>query len=190
MYWSRQVTVQACDFRFPQYLGAGNGYLYTFAGNDCLVRDSHAEGGRHNYDFQQQSCVGNVAHNSVSRNPRLASDFHMWFSTANLLDCMVADGDYFECTYRPFGGTPEHGQTGSQNVFWNTRGLAYGKNGKFIVLSNQFGNGYLIGTRGPAAEISPKSTGHIELVGKGDELTPTSLWLDQLEKRTGKATTK
>jgi hypothetical protein len=51
------VTLANCDFRNAQYHGGGgNGYLYTFSGNDCLIRDSYAENGRHNYDFQNMWC--------------------------------------------------------------------------------------------------------------------------------------
>lgn len=180
---SRQVTVADCDMRHPQYRGGGgNGYLYVHASNDNLIRDSLAVGGRHNFDLQTMSCIGNVILRCTSRDPTLASDFHMWFSTANLIDSMTLDGDFLECVYRPYGGATVHGVTGSQNVFWNTRGEKYGRR-DFIVQSKQFGHGYIIGTQGPAADVSPDSTGWIEHVGKGEQLTPKSLYEEQLSRR-------
>lgn len=187
--YCRQVTVTSCDFRHAQYHGGGgNGYLYTFSSNDCLIRDSHAEGGRHNFDWQNMWCVGNVAFRNTSKNGRLPSDFHMYLSTANLIDNMTLDGDFLECRYRPYGGTP-HGESGSQNVFWNTRGLAYSDPQKrpWIVFSKQFGIGYVIGTRGPAAKVTSDDDDFVEHVGAGDQLTPESLWIDQLNRRTGSA---
>ncbi len=109
-------------------------------------------------------------------------DFHMYFSTANLLDCMIMNKDFFECRFRPWGGNPMHGESGSQNVFWNTYGMAYGKH-KFVVQSQQPGLGYVIGTQGPAANVSGDTTNFVELAGQGARLEPQSLWEDQLKRR-------
>lgn len=190
---SRNVTFIDCDWRHAQYKGGGgNGYLYTFQGNDCLVRDSHAEGGRHNFDFGFMSASGNVIHNCVSKDGRMASDFHMLFSVANLLDNITCDGDFLEARYRPYGGSPEHGVTTSQSVFWNTKGERYIAspfefNGKthdrpqVLVWSEQYDHGYVIGTRGPADKV--KTTNFVEGEGRGDTLEPASLYADQLKRR-------
>jgi hypothetical protein len=155
-------------------------------GNDNLIRDCIGVEGRHNFDFQRGSAVGNVIYHCTMDHGLIASDYHMYFSTANLFDSCTCDGDFLECVYRPYGGKPEHGWGGSQNVFWNTKGLSYGRQ-KFIVDSQQaLKEGYVIGTQGPAFAVSPKSTGHIELVGKGEALEPASLWEDQLKRRVGK----
>lgn len=190
---SRLVTVEKCDWRHSQYKGGGgNGYLYTMHGNDCLIRDSHAEGGRHNYDFGGMYTSGNAIVDCVSKDGLLGSDFHMFFSVSNLFDNITCDGDWLEARYRPYGGTPEHGVTTSQSVFWNTNGVRYPsaefefdgkihKRSQYLVLSQQFGNGYVIGTRGPDSKV--KSTNFVEGVGRGDTLQPRSLYLDQLERR-------
>lgn len=181
--YTRQVTVADCDFRLPEYRGGGgNGYLYCVDGNDNLFRDCLAVQGRHNYDLQHMNCVGNVLYHCTARKGDLASDFHMYYSTANLLDSMVMDQDFLECVFRPWGGTPMHGESGSHNVFWNTYGAAYGKK-KFIVVSRQPNMGFVIGTQGPASNVAGHTTNFVELAGKGDRLDPQSLWQDQLKRR-------
>lgn len=187
--YCRQVTVTHCDFRNAQYHGGGgNGYLYTFNGNDCLIRDSYAENGRHNFDWQNMWCIGNVAFRNTTKDGTLPSDFHMFVSTANLIDNMTVDGDFLECRYRPYA-KPLHGESGSQNVYWNTNGLSYANSGKrpWIVYSKQFGVGYVIGTRGPASKVLTDTDDFLEHIGAGDQLTPSSLWIDQLNRRTGPA---
>lgn len=190
---SRLVTIQDCAWGHAQYQGGGgNGYIYTFQGNDCLVRNSLAEKGRHNYDFATMAASGNVILDCVSKDGRLATDFHMYFSVANLIDNLTCDGDSIEAKYRPYGGTPVHGVTSSQSVFWNTKGLRYlsspyeydGKmhdRPRVIVDSSQFGEGYVIGTSGPASAV--RGDDFQEGIGKGETLSPRSLYLDQLERR-------
>jgi hypothetical protein len=191
MHYSRQVTLTDCDFRHAQYHGGGgNGYLYTFSGNDCLVRDSHGENGRHNFDFQNMWCSGNVLTRCTTKDGSLPSDFHMYLSQANLLDDVTCDGDYLECRYRPYAG-PMHGESGTHNVFWNTHGLRYaGPKRQFIVDSRQQGPGYVIGTRGPAAAVYKNTDDFVELVGRGDALVPQSLWEDQFRRRTKQSPAK
>ncbi len=178
---SRFVSVEDCDWRNAQYQGGGgNGYLYTVNANECLLRNCHGEAGRHNFDFQNPSSSGNVLLDCTTKDGFLASDFHMYFSVANLLDNVTCDGDFVEAVYRPYG-KPIHGVTTTQSVFWNTHGVAYGKRKKIIVESKQYGHGYVIGTRGPANAVD--SDDFVEGVGRGDTLTPRSLYLDQLSRR-------
>lgn len=180
---SRFVNVENCAWNRAQYQGGGgNGYLYTLCGSECLVRNCSGEAGRHNYDFQNTSATGNVILDCVTRKGQLASDFHMYFSVANLLDNVTCDTDFLEAVYRPYG-SPMHGVTTSQSVFWNTRGLAYPQRKKCIVESKQFADGYVIGTRGPASAVD--SDDFVEGVGLGDTLEPRSLYLDQLSRRLG-----
>lgn len=183
LYRSRLVTVAGCDFRFPQYRGGGgNGYLYAQNGQDNLVRDCHAEGGRHNYDFGTMIASGNVILDCTAKDGRLGSDFHMFLSLANLLDNVTCDGDFLEArAFRPWGGNPVHGVTTTQSVFWNTKGLNYSKERAVLVYSHQFGDGYVIGTSGPADKVD--SDDFVEGEGRGESLVPRSLYLDQLHRR-------
>lgn len=183
LWRSRLVTVAECDWRFPQYRGGGgNGYLYTHNGQDNLIRDCRAEGARHNYDFGTMIASGNVILDCVAKDGELASDFHMFLSLANLLDNVTCDGDSLEArAFRPWGGNPVHGVTTTQSVFWRSNGLRYPPKRPMLVQSHQVGEGYVIGTRGPAARVD--SSDFVEGEGKGDGLTPRSLYLDQLGRR-------
>ena len=189
---TRLVTVVGCDFKFPQYRGGGgNGYLYCLNAQDNLLRDCRAEGGRHNFDFGTMASSGNVLLDCTATDGDLASDFHMYLSLANLIDNLTCAGDYIEArALRPWGG-PIHGVTTTQSVFWNTNGLRYAAKhlgpAPALVYSHQFGDGYVIGTRGPAHEVD--SDDFVEGVGRGDSLSPRSLYLDQLSRRLARPTT-
>ncbi|NDP21542.1 MAG: hypothetical protein GZ091_10740 [Paludibacter sp.] len=196
---SRFVTVESCNFQKSQYNGeGGNGYMYCLMSNDCLLKNCYAENGRHNYDFKLMVSNGNVIYGCQSKDPRLASDFHMHLSMANLFDSFVADGDYLDASFRPYGsGGAMHMYSTTQSVFWNTIGLQKHKSSNYLIDSRQFGNGYVIGTSGKSSAVltTPVSgiKGKIEFntapedftegISKGETLVPQSLYLDQLEKR-------
>ncbi|KRE46816.1 glycosyl hydrolase family 28-related protein [Paenibacillus sp. Soil724D2] len=188
---SRTVTIQNTHFQKPQYKGeGGNGYLYAIQGSDNLVQNATATNGRHNFNFRSMWTSGNVIYNSTSNTPRLATDFHMHLSMANLFDNMTLNGDFIEAVYRPYG-TIEHGWTTTQSVIWNTNGTAYAAGQSSIVKSKQFGQGYVIGTRGAANGVTytvPGSDGSapqdlVQGIGTGLDLVPQSLYLDQKAKR-------
>ncbi|MFA6285939.1 MAG: glycosyl hydrolase family 28-related protein [Opitutaceae bacterium] len=187
LWRTRLVTVSDCDFKFTQYQGGGgNGYGFALNGQDNLIRDCRVEGMRHNYDFGTMSASGNVILDCLAKDGLHASDFHMFLSLANLLDNVTCDGDFLEArAYRPWGGNPVHGVTTTQSVFWNTKGLRYSHEklgaAPALVYSHQFGDGYVIGTRGPAPKID--SSDFVEGEGRGDDLAPRSLYLDQLARR-------
>lgn len=191
IFRSRSITIKNTTMQNPQYLGGGgNGYGYVIAGNDNLIIGSKTVGARHGFDFKSMWSSGNVIYDSSSHQPRLASDFHMHLSMANLIDNVTLEGDYFEAKYRPHG-TILHGHSTTQSVFWNTNGLAYMKGKSYIVESKQFGHGYVIGTRGPAADVETAVPADdlsapedfVEGVGEGDTLYPQSLYVDQLKRR-------
>jgi hypothetical protein len=191
----RLMTVEDCDFGFPQYRGGGgNGYMYVLHGNEGLIRDSRAEGGRHNYDFGLMSSSGNVIYRCTAKDGRLFSDFHMYLSAANLIDNVTCDGDSFEANFRPYGGTPMHGMSTTQSVFWNLNGLRYSsetvawEGSSFnrkpsLVLTKGLRDIYIIGTRGPASKVVADEGAFVEGSGKGDGLQPASLYADQLARR-------
>lgn len=196
--YCRNITVDSCDFQKPQYEGGGgNGYMYTLSSNECLIKNSKANDGRHNYDFKHPYSNGNVIHNCLAENSKYSSDFHMYLSMSNLLDACTANGDYFEASYRPYGGSAMHGYTSTQSVFYNLKGESYHPDRNYLVESRQLGWGYIIGTSGPAYEVmtspaagtkegypfdtSPRD--FTEGVGDGDNLRPWSLYQDQLYHR-------
>ena len=189
---TRFVTVTDCDFRRPQYRGkGGNGNLIVLTGSENLVTRTHAERGRHNYSFGLMYVSGNVIHRSSAVDGRLPSDFHMQLSMANLVDNMSLDGDSFEAVRRECCG---HGHSTTQSVFWNTNGIRYPSDQfflRFIIESAQVGNGYVIGTRGPASDIRLGGGSAVapedftEGIGEAADLEPASLYEDQRVRRLG-----
>lgn len=87
-----------------------------------------------------------------------------------------------------------HGHGGTRNVMWRIRGREYPADHffeKFIVDSQQFGHGYVIGTWGEASDVR-RRTGdgtapldYLEGEGRGRTLEPCSLYEDQLRRRLG-----
>ncbi len=198
MVQSRFITVDSCDFEKPQYEGGGgNGYMYTLEGNDCLITNSRGNDGRHNFDFKFPYSNGNVIQNCRAEHSKYASDFHMYLSMANLFDHCTVNGDFLESVFRPYGGDAIHGYSSTQSVFYNTVGEAYHPGNDCIVDSRQFGWGYVIGTSGPAdaVNLTPVSgtlNGYsfdtwpedmLEGEGRGEGLSPVSLYDDQLARR-------
>lgn len=195
---SRFVTVTGCNIQRSQYEGGGgNGYMYTLSGNDCLLEKCVAEHGRHNYDFKSMTSNGNVLYRCTSKDPSLASDFHMHLSMANLIDGFVADGDHIDASFRPWGSAKAvHMYTTTESVIWNTTGLKADGEG-VLVVSKQYGNGYVIGTQGAVTSVTTQPVSgtqngksydtspedFVEGVGMGATLQPQSLYKDQLKKR-------
>jgi hypothetical protein len=195
---SRFITVDSCFFQKPQYEGGGgNGYMFTLQSNDCLIKNSRANHSRHNFDFKYPFSSGNVIHNCRGENSKYSSDFHMYLSMSNLFDVFTVNGDYLESKFRPWGGDAIHGYSSTQSVFYNTHGEAYHSARDYIIESRQFGWGYIIGTSGPAYDVvvdpAEGSTGGYsydtsprdfrEGIGEGEDLRPSSLYLDQLDRR-------
>jgi hypothetical protein len=188
---SRFITIENCDLRHSQYKGdGGNGYLYALSGQETLVKDCYAEGGRHNLSFGLMQCSGNVIHRLTSKSSRNGCDFHQFLSPANLVDACTFDDDRLDAFSRVFPGTnPQPGQTTTESVIWNAMGInkytSFNNSDSFrgaaIIYSKQQGNGYVIGTRGPYSAVY--SLDHTEGVGQGDRLVPEALYPDQLAKR-------
>lgn len=196
---SRYITVKDCNIQRSQYEGGGgNGYLYTVSGCDNLFDNCVAEHGRHNFDIKSMTATGNVIHKCKSINPSLASDCHMHLSVANLFDCFTADGDFIDASFRPWGSEKaRHMYSTSESVIWNARGLKAHPRENNLVVSLQYGNGYVIGTSGAVSSVrttpvtgvlnnieyntSPEDW--VEGQGLGTTLVPQSLYEDQLDRR-------
>jgi mannan endo-1,4-beta-mannosidase len=194
----RNITIDSCDFQKSQYEGGGgNGYMYTFSGNDCLVKNSRANDSRHNYDFKHPHCNGNVILNCRGENSKYSSDYHMYLSMANLFDGFIVNGDYLECAFRPYGGEVLHGYPSTQSVFYNTYGENYHVNKNYIIDSRQFDWGIVSGTSGPFNQVKTTPVSgtqggytyntapedYVEGIGRGSDLRPVSLYKDQMKRR-------
>ena len=193
LYMSRNITVQDCFFAHPQYEGGGgNGYTFVMQGSDNLLRGCASVSARHAYSFKSMQTTGNVIRDGSSSAPRLATDFHMHLSAANLLDGLTMDKDFIDATYRPYG-TTIHGHTTTQTAIWNTLGVRHHASASWgIVDSRQFDWGVVVGTRGAAYGVrtlpttDTKTTAPEDLsegVGGGGSLQPGSLYADQLTRR-------
>lgn len=196
---SRYITVRDCNIQRSQYEGGGgNGYLYTVSGCDNIFDNCIAEHGRHNFDIKSMTATGNVIHKCTSRNPSLASDFHMHMSVANLFDRFTADGDFIDAAFRPWGSAnARHMYSTSESVIWNAKGLKAHSSENSLVVSLQYGNGYVIGTSGAVStvrttpvsgvlnniEYNTAPEDWVEGQGMGGTLVPQSLYEDQLAKR-------
>lgn len=200
------VIIAGCHFQRPQYGGAGgSGYMYRIQNSsECLVIRSSAEFSRHGFVFSHMASSGNVLHDCVDRETARqtgasgsmqtsgsGSDHHMHFSHSNLVDFSRAHNSYFSAHYRPFGSQPQHNLTAAHSVFWNTMGS--GTRYNHVVHSQQSRYGYVIGTRGSVATVRTDGSSshktnpvdHVEGVGQGDSLEPSSLFLEQRRRRLG-----
>lgn len=202
---SRYITIDGVDLREPQYRGeGGNGNLYTITGNDSLIINSAAHNGRHNYTFSTALSNGNVISQSYSNgssSQSLTTDFHMRLSPSNLLDQVVVYEDRLDAGWRGWAGRGlSHGLSTTQTTFWNTRGERYKGTYNEIIYSEQYGWGYIIGTQGPHHNVITKEPArpyrvnqedeirllpedYTEGIGLGEGLIPSSLYLDQVERR-------
>lgn len=197
-----RITVQDCEMRRAQYGGGGgNGYMYRIQhSNDCLVVDSVAEFSRHGFVISHAGTSGNVFLRCHDRETKRAtgstgsyvtngagSDNHMHFSHSNLWDRCHAHNSFFTASHRGSWGTVPHALTSAHAVYWNTSGS--GTRYPNIVQSEQARYGYVIGTSGSAAGATNPTGGntapndHIEGLGMGAFLEPSSLYLDQLARR-------
>jgi len=197
---TRGLTVDNCDFSYPQYEGGGgNGYGMNICGQETLIKNCSSTSARHSFSFKYAYASGNVIYHYTSTDPKYGSDFHMYLSMSNLIDNEELNGDFLETNVRPYGGTAgnRHGYTSTQTVFWNTKGNYYKSGSSYIIDSRQYGYGYIIGTQGAATAVKTTPTtmsstyGTVntapedfkEGIGTGASLSPQSLYYDQLERR-------
>lgn len=203
---SSRVTVAECHFQRPQYGGGGgNGYMYRIQSSGlCLIRDSAATFSRHGFMFSHMSTAGSVllrctdtitgravgssGVNGYATNGK-GSDHHMHFSHANLIDSCIADDSWFEARYRGTSGTTPHALAAAHTAFWNMEGR--GTASQAVVTTEQARYGYAIGTSGTRTAVSRPGVArsktdpldHVEGVGEGATLEPSSLYEDQLARR-------
>jgi hypothetical protein len=202
----RFITMIDCHLANPIFVGGGgNGYLVSFGGNENLLEKSTLTRARHAFSHRGGQTSGNVIID-VRIERGSGADWHMQLSPANLADNVTASEDLIEAWSYRGNGSVEHGHTTTETVIWNTRGekyktdIHYAIGRYFIVDSNQYGRGYVIGTRGPASDIRVDADARwglfgedatpecVEGVGQGATLEPQSLYRDQLSRRLQRTT--
>ena len=197
----RGITMQNCQFSNTQYHGAGgNGYGFAIDAQECLLDTCSASATRHAFSFKNTATSGNVIYRFTATANAKVCDFHMYLSVANLVDSCTFTKDRLEIIPRPYGDAAGrfHGITSSQSVVWNSVGKSASQGSSpYIVISRQYGYGYIIGTSGANTKVDVSnptvSTTHgkvytapedyTEGVGTGASLEPQSLYKDQLAKR-------
>lgn len=193
---SKRVTVSNCFLSKPQHRGGGgNGYLFEISRScEILIRDCEGKDGRHNFiqnwDFNTNGCVFLRIKSEGSRSYKAswdfigfpaASEFHHALAMANLIDSAeINDGWY---SRNRGNWSSKAGHTSTENVLWNITG-----NG--LVISAQYGWGYVIGTGGniriQRSDYNSKPDDFVEGEGKASGLRPQSLYEDQLRRRKAK----
>jgi hypothetical protein len=199
---SSNITLLNCSMKRPQYGGGGgNGYMFRMThGNDCLVNHCLADFSRHGFVNSHAGSSGNVFHKCEDRNTKSStgdtgyietggdgSDNHMHFSHSSLWDQCHAHESWWEAVHR---GWNHQALAAAHCVYWNTSGSGSAAvNGGKIVRSGQARYGYVIGTHGAQHGIELRTTGKslpldiAEGEGRGESLSPPSLYLDQLARR-------
>jgi hypothetical protein len=189
---SKRVTVADCRMERAQHRGGGgNGYLFEVRqSSEVLFRDCAARLGRHNFiqnwGFGATGCVwlrcdsreGRAINRVFGRDVTIVgfSEYHHSLATANLVDSTFLD-DGWSAINRGHQSSGA-GHTATECVFWNVTGPG-------LIRSAQYGNGYVIGTGKETKVLAPDGD-WVEGRGRAADLTPSSLYEAQFERRTGR----
>ena len=211
--FSKNVTIDSCNFSYAQYGGGnGNGYAYRVSANECMISNSTSYFVRHGLVFSSMYCSGNVFYKckdiksgiqcgstGSEKTSGYGSDHHMHFSQSNLIDNCYTENSGFYAYYRPYGTDPMHRITSAHTAYWN---ISSGGANVFCVWTQQARYGYAIGTSGTGNLVytkeAPSSAGTaaitdpvdiVEGESKGATLLPQSLYKDQLALRLSKIIT-
>lgn len=233
---SRCLTLKDIHFRRAQVdEGSANGYAVRLAGSDVLLENVTMELVKKGYALMDPWSNGNVIKDCVTRNAFDAHDlFHWELSMANLVENHLLEGSWWSAVVQSLTGS-QQGHSSTETVFWNIQGtrapdtgisavydrdndqngvLDYQeKHGELpdvgLVISNQFGWGYVIGTFGAfSSVITPRVQRSVDgdwsrpiafpvdfqegigydLDERRGPLEPRSLYSEQLAMRVGRVT--
>lgn len=198
--YSKRVTVADVELGYAQNRGGGgNGYLFEVRqSSEVLFRDSIGRAGRHNFIQNWGFGATGIVWLRVRSEDGVAalseetprgltgfSEFHHSLATANLIDHSFASDGWAALNRDTMSTGAGHAAT--ESVFWNTSGDG-------LILSAQYGWGYVIGTS-PEVLVNPllldvqragtEPEDWIEGEGVGAWLEPQSLYEDQLRRRLG-----
>jgi hypothetical protein len=118
---SRFITIQNCSFLDPVCLiEGGRRYAYTINGQQCLVINSYARNGRHDFVLGAVVAGPNAFVDSKAELCHAKSEPHQRWATGTLFDnCSVSGPDAgFSLSNRGSFGSG-HGWAGAQMVLWN-----------------------------------------------------------------------
>ncbi len=178
---SKHITVQDCQCLDPvSKITGGRRYSFWISGQLNLVQRCYARHGRH--DFVMHSVVSgpNVFLDCRADNAHSDSGPHHRWATGTLYDNVVVNGHDLDVQDRQWSGTG-HGWAGSQMVFWNC--IARRIRCQKPPTSQNFAIG-CIGDKATGNYVKDHPDGWWESHGK--PVQPRSLYLKQLEDRSGK----
>ncbi|WP_051291019.1 hypothetical protein [Pedobacter glucosidilyticus] len=118
---SRFITIQNCRFLDPVCLiEGGRRYAYSINGQQCLVTNSYARNGRHDFVMGAVVAGPNAFVNNTAELCHAKSEPHQRWATGTLFDnCSVSGPDAgFSLSNRGSFGSG-HGWAGAQMVLWN-----------------------------------------------------------------------
>jgi hypothetical protein len=177
---SKWVTVEDAVFLDPKSLvTGGRRYPFHVEGQQMLVRNAYAKGGRHDFVVGGMAVGPNVFVDCRSDGALSDSGPHHRWSVGTLFDNVQVFGNQLNIRNRGNSGTG-HGWTAANSVVWNSRASK-----GFIVESPPTAQNWLIGSSGSIAKnsfaVGSKPAGIKDSHGKA--VTPRSLFDAQLQER-------
>jgi hypothetical protein len=202
----RHITLKELSFKNSQVdFGNANGYTMRVSGEEVLLDHVTVEKCKKGFAIMDQWASGNVIKDSVTRSSFAAPDLLHWeLSMANLIDNHVLDGTWWSAFIQGLDSEGQ-GHSTTEAVFWNVLGLrrpdanlirSVGDRDNdldlipdplephgdlpdvAIVISHQYGWGYVIGTHGP---FSVALTPRVQRAVNGDWSRPVAFPPDYRE---------
>jgi hypothetical protein len=176
---SKWVTVEDAQFLDPKsQVTGGRRYPFYVEGQQILVKNAYARGGRHDFVVGPLAVGPNVFVDSRADGSLNDSGPHHRWSVGSLFDNVQVPSNQLNIRNRGNSGTG-HGWTGANSVVWNSKAKS------FIVESPPTAQNWLIGSSGSIASnslaVGSKPAGIRDSHGKA--VTPRSLYYAQLEER-------
>lgn len=202
---SSRITIKNCRYLDPiSIIEGGRRYGYTFGGQQSLVVDCFARGGRHDFVLGATVAGPNAFVNSKAQLSFAASEPHQRWATGCLWDnCSVSGPEaYFSLSNRGRYGSG-HGWAGAQMVLWNCQAplavvmappTAMNFSFATMPLQDQWSNhkaiDYRIDKLNTVSKFNFKyegktAVGNGFIINQNEKMTPHSLYYKQLEDRLG-----
>lgn len=175
---SLQTQVEDCEVsELKSQITGGRRYNFNIDGQLALFQRLKAYDGRHNFVFGAKVAGPNVFLDGVVKNEHSSSEPHHRWSVGGLYDRIRASV-YFQ-DRQNFG--TGHGWSGANYVAWNTEG-------EICCQIPPGATQYSIGHSGKKFEGSfAKGKQQCDFDSFGQHVTPSSLYLAQLQERTAKS---
>ncbi len=176
---SKWVTVEDSEFLDPKsQVTGGRRYSFYVEGQQTLVRNVYARGGRHDFVVGPWAAGPNVFVDTRADGALSDSGPHHRWSVGSLFDNVQVASNQINIRNRGNSGTG-HGWAGANSVIWNSKAKSY------IVESPPTAQNWLIGSTGSIASnsmnVGSKPAGIKDSHGKA--VTPRSLYYAQYDEQ-------